>query len=239
MLFRSIDDTVWDPAADPHLAKHYSFRSLGSRTANRKAVQQRFGLDEDETAPLFSVVSRLVWQKGMDLLLSILPSVAATGAQIAVLGSGDRALERGVMEAVTDHPGQAAVVLGYDETLAHLLQGGADAILVPSRFEPCGLTQLCALRYGCVPVVARVGGLADTVIDANPAALGDGVATGFQFAPVSAEALADGISRAATLFRDQAQWRKVQRRGMTRRLGWDRAGEEYAALYRATVALPR
>ena len=132
---------------------------------------------------MLCVVSRLTWQKGMDILAALLDELVAAGAQLAVLGSGDAGLEGALHAAAARHPGRVGVVIGYDEALSHLMQGGCDAILIPSRFEPCGLTQLYGLRYGCVPVVARTGGLADTVIDANEAAVAAGVATGIQFAP--------------------------------------------------------
>jgi starch synthase len=185
---------------------------------------------------LFGVVSRLAWQKGLDLLLAELPALLAAGCQLALLGSGDLALEQGFAAAVAAHPGRIGCTFGYDESLAHLIQAGADAILVPSRFEPCGLTQLCALRYGAVPVVARVGGLADTVIDANEAALAAGVASGIQFGPVTRDALRDGIRRAVALWHDPAVWRCMQRNGMTADVSWRRPASHYASLYRDLLA---
>jgi starch synthase len=194
-------------------------------------VRERLGLDQDGS-PLFCVVSRLTWQKGIDLLLEALPRLIQLGGQLAVLGSGGPSLEAGFRDAARGHPGRVGGVFGYDEPLSHLLQGGADAIVIPSRFEPCGLTQLYGLRYGTVPVVARVGGLADTVIDANEAALEDGVATGVKFAPVTAEALIDGLVRAVELHADQERWQAVQRRGMSRPLGWPARAARYARIYR-------
>ena len=170
-ILNGIDDTVWNPATDVHLAARFDRRHLARRAANKAALQARLGLDAGPASPLFGVVSRLTQQKGMDLLLESLPAVLGGGAQLAVLGAGDKALEAGFAAAAAQHPGRVATVIGYDEALAHLLQGSVDALLVPSRFEPCGLTQLCALRYGAIPVVARVGGLADTVIDASEMAL--------------------------------------------------------------------
>jgi starch synthase len=149
-----------------------------------------------------------------------------------LLGAGDASLQAVFAAAAARHPGRVGVVFGYNEGLSHLLQGGADAILVPSRFEPCGLTQLYGLRYGAVPVVARVGGLADTLIDANDAAIAAGVATGFQFAPVTVEALEGALVRVASTYRDQAAWRSLQARGMATDVGWQRPARHYAALYR-------
>ena len=185
------------------------------------------------SGPLVAVVSRLTWQKGMDLLLAELPDLLAQGGQLALLGAGDAALQAEFATAAARHPGRVGAVIGYDEDLSHLLQSGADVILVPSRFEPCGLTQLYGLRYGCVPVVARVGGLADTVIDANDAAVAAGVATGFQFTPVTAGALRVALARAARTFRDKAVWRSLQERGMATDVSWRRPARRYAELYKA------
>ncbi|RME66359.1 MAG: glycogen synthase GlgA [Alphaproteobacteria bacterium] len=238
-ILNGIDIAVWDPAGDPHLAAPYTARRLAARKRNKAAIRQRFALAEDDAAPLFTVISRLTWQKGMDLLLAALPRLLSEGGQLALLGAGDATLEAQFAAAASSHPGRIGVVLGYDESLSHLLQGGADAILVPSRFEPCGLTQLYGLRYGTVPVVARVGGLADTVIDANDAALAAGVATGFQFAPVTVDALCMALTRAARCYRQPAVWRSLQRRGMASDVGWHRPATQYAALYEALAAKRR
>jgi starch synthase len=179
------------------------------------------------------VISRLTAQKGIDLLEAVAPEIVAGGGRLAVLGTGDASLEGAFVSLAARHPGQIGAIIGYDEALAHLMQGGCDAILIPSRFEPCGLTQLYGLRYGCVPVVARVGGLADTVIDANTAALAAGVATGVQFAPVDAAGLRSGLRRALALFAEPATWAAIQRQGMKADVSWDRSAARYAELYRA------
>jgi starch synthase len=145
-------------------------------------------------------------------------------------------LQAELVASATRHKGQVGVILGYDEALSHLMQGGADAILIPSRFEPCGLTQLYGLRYGTVPIVARTGGLSDTIIDANDAALAAGVATGFQFTPVTAESLTATLNRALKCFRDPAAWRALQKRGMAADVSWQRPAAQYAALYRSLLA---
>ena len=231
-IANGIDDTVWNPAADPAVLTPYSARRLPAKAANKTALQVELGLHVRVDAPLFCVVSRLTTQKGLDLLLGALPRLLARGAQLAVLGSGDRSLEDGFRRAAETHPGQVAVHIGYDEPLSHRLQAGADAIIVPSRFEPCGLTQLYGLRYGTLPVVSRVGGLADTVVDANESALRDGVATGFQFSPVDAWHLSSALDRACDLFADKLAWRRVQKRAMTRDVGWGVAAAAYLDLYR-------
>jgi starch synthase len=231
-ILNGIDPDVWNPATDTRLIARYDVTRLDDRVFNKKAVRRRFGLNDHESGPLVAVVSRLTWQKGMDLLLAELPDLLAQGAQLALLGAGDAALQDGFASAAARHPGRVGAVIGYDEDLSHLLQSGADVILVPSRFEPCGLTQLYGLRYGCVPVIARVGGLADTVIDANDAAIAAGVATGFQFTPVTAGALRAALTRAARTFRDKAVWRSLQERGMATDVSWRRPARRYAELYK-------
>lgn len=235
-ITNGIDETVWDPAVDPHLPVPFDASRLEAKAGDKRALQQRLGLAAEPGALLLAVVSRLTEQKGLDLLLTQLPALLARGGQLALLGSGQAWLEAGFRAAAAAHPGQVGCVFGYDEPLAHLIQGGSDAILMPSRFEPCGLTQLCALRYGTVPVVARVGGLADTVIDANEAALADAVATGIQFAPVTAEALGAALDRTFVLWADRPAWRRLQLRGMSRNVGWQPPAARYRALYQSLLA---
>ncbi len=235
-IANGIDDMVWNPAADPALTTFYSVRRLPAKATNKVALQVELELHVRVDAPLFCVVSRLTTQKGLDLLLHALPRLLGRGAQLAVLGSGERALEDGLRRAAEEHPGNVSVTIGYDEPLSHRLQAGSDAIIVPSRFEPCGLTQLYGLRYGTLPVVARVGGLADTVIDANGAALHDGVATGFQFSPVNAEQLAAALERACDLYADTLAWQRVVKRAMTRDVSWSSAAGAYANLYQQLTA---
>lgn len=235
-IVNGIDVELWDPRRDPHLAATYSAASSkAGRGANKRAVEARFLLEKGD-GPILCAVSRLTWQKGIDILADSLDDVVSAGARLAVLGSGDAALEGALLAGAARHRGRAGVAIGYDETLSHLMQGGCDAILIPSRFEPCGLTQLYGLRYGCVPVVARTGGLADTVIDANEAALSARVATGFQFEPASAEAFLDGVRRALEVYADPPAWRAVQRQGMKSDVSWDRSARKYAALYSSLLS---
>lgn len=229
-ILNGIDPRVWQPVRDPALAARYGPRSLAKRIANKRALETEFGLDRDE-GPLFVVITRLTWQKGMDVLADVLDHLVALGGRLALLGSGEAALESAFQAAAARHPGRIGVRIGYDEALSHRLQGGGDAILIPSRFEPCGLTQLYGLAYGCVPVVARTGGLADTVIDANLAAVQAGVATGIQFNGVTPAALARAISRAVDLFQRADVWRKLQRNGMQGDFSWSQSGKAYAQLY--------
>lgn len=230
-ILNGIDETVWDPAADLLLAEPYDRKHLERRAANKAALQAAMGLEVDALAPLLGVVSRLTWQKGMDLVLAALPALTEGGMQLALLGAGDKTLEEGFLSATQAWPGRVGAVLGYDEALAHRIQAGCDALLVSSRFEPCGLTQLCALRYGALPLVSRVGGLADTVIDANEAALAAGVANGLQFAPTTREALELAFARLGVLWRDRATWERMQHNAMTADVGWSRPARQYAALY--------
>jgi starch synthase len=235
-ILNGIDDEVWNPASDPRIAARYDTSSLASRAANKRELQARLGLAHDPGALVFGVVSRLSWQKGIDLVLAAVPTILAEGGQLGVLGSGERNIEDALRDQAVAHSGRVGCVFGYDEPLAHMIQAGADVLLVPSRFEPCGLTQLCALRYGAVPLVARVGGLADTVIDANPMAIAASAATGIQFAPVTAEMLAGAIRRAAALYREPHVWRRLQANGMATDVSWHAPARRYAALYRQVAA---
>jgi starch synthase len=235
-ILNGIDRREWDPAADPALAATYTPRSLARRTANKRAIEAEFGLDAADDGPLFVVISRLTWQKGMDVLPEVLDHLVGNGARLALLGTGDAAIEAALHAGAIRHPGRIGLRFGYDERLSHLLQGGGDAILVPSRFEPCGLTQLYGLAYGCVPVVSRTGGLADTVIDANVAALAAGTATGIQFSGVDYASLAAAISRAVALFREREAWQGLQRNGMAADFSWTSSGKAYAELYARLVA---
>jgi starch synthase len=233
-IVNGIDEALWNPANDAALAAPYDASHLARREGNRAALRRRFALAAS-AAPLFCVISRLAAQKGIDLLLAVLPRLLALGAQLIVLGSGEAALEGALTRWAETHPGRIGLHLGYDEALAHLLLAGSDAIIIPSRFEPCGLTQLYGLRYGTVPIVARVGGLADTVIDANLAALEAGVATGIVFAPHSEAALAEALARAVALHGVKARWQQMMRSGMAQHLGWSVRAAEYAELYRGLL----
>jgi len=235
-ILNGIDDKVWDPATDQHLALTYDRGSLERRAANKRALQERLGLRSDPDALLFGVVSRLSEQKGLDLVLAGLSRLLTEGAQLALLGAGDKALEESFQTARIVYPGQVGCVIGYDESLAHQIQGGSDALLVPSRFEPCGLTQLCAMHYGSIPVVSRVGGLADTIIDANELAIANGAATGFQFGPATLSAALDAIDRVKALWRDKEAWQRLQANGMGADLSWRRPARQYADLYRSLRA---
>ncbi len=236
-IVNGIDTEVWNPESDSALAATYTAATLKRRAANKRALEKRFGLDREDGL-LHGVVSRLTWQKGMDIFASSLNTLVASGARLALIGTGEAAIEKAILASAERHKGRIGAVIGYDEAVADLIQGGADTILVPSRFEPCGLTQLHGLRYGCVPVVARTGGLADTIIDANDAALATGSATGIQFTPVDGPSLEIALDRASRLYSDPVQWTAMQKRGMDTNVSWDRSAAAYAALFRNLLGAP-
>jgi starch synthase len=233
-ILNGIDPEVWNPRTDPALAARYNVETLTARRANKRAIEVGFGLTQGE-GPLFTVVSRLSLQKGMDVLADQIDTLVSLGARLALLGIGEPALEEKFRAAAIRHPGKVAVALGYNEKLSHLLQGGADAILIPSRFEPCGLTQLYGLTYGCVPVAARTGGLGDTIVDANEAALAQGVATGILFDDVTSDGLAHALQRAVSLYARPDIWGAIQAHGMREDLSWRQSGARYAELYARLV----
>lgn len=234
-IVNGIDTDVWNPETDTHIARPYAAGSLRQRAVNRRAVAERFGLVDDD-GPIFCVISRLTWQKGIDIITEVADWIVAEGGKLAVLGSGDQGLEGALLAASSRHRGRIGIVIGYNEPLSHLMQAGADAILIPSRFEPCGLTQLYGLRYGCVPVVARTGGLADTVIDANEAALAARVATGFQFTPINAEGLRLALRRVFKAWREPKIWARLQNQGMKSDVSWENSAARYADLYSSLIS---
>ncbi|MCA1444217.1 glycogen synthase GlgA [Ensifer sp. IC4062] len=233
-IVNGIDMEVWDPSSDPYIENHFSTRAPLRRLPNRQKLLDRFGLP-DTAGPVFATVNRLTWQKGMDLLASVVDEIVKGGGKLIVHGQGDAAIEDAFIEAARRFPHSVSVEIGYDEPLAHQIHAGADAMLVPSRFEPCGLTQLYALRYGCVPIVARTGGLSETIIDANDAALHAQVATGIQFAPVDANGLRLALRRAFRLFRRRRVWENLRRQGMRTDCSWHRSAAQYAELYGAML----
>lgn len=230
-IVNGIDLDIWDPSTDPHLARTYDVNSLRRKRDNRAVLLERFGLDPALDGPIFSAVSRLTWQKGFDLFAETADEVIHQGGTVIVFGQGDKDIEQALLDTASRFPGRMAVHVGYDEPTAHLIHGGSDAIVQPSRFEPCGLTQLYALRYGCVPVVSRTGGLSETIIDANDAAMSARVATGFQFHPVTSDGLRLALRRALHAYADPKMWARLQNQGMKARFSWERSAQQYAAVY--------
>ncbi|WP_431299608.1 glycogen synthase GlgA [Tabrizicola sp. BL-A-41-H6] len=230
-ILNGVDTSVWSPEAEP---VPYSVTSLAGKAKARADLCAEFGLEVP--GPLAIVVSRLTDQKGIDLLPAVIPDFVLGGGGLLVLGSGDPALEGAMRGLAAQFPGRVAVRIGYDEALSHRFFSGADAVLVPSRFEPCGLTQMYGLRYGTLPVVASVGGLADTVIGASPATLMAGVATGLQFHPVDALAFGQALSQLLTLHADTTTWTRLQANAMRHPVGWETSAKAYADLYERLIA---
>lgn len=230
-ILNGVDHAVWNFATDPHLETHSEARPPQRKASAKAALQRQLGLRVDPQALLIGVVSRLTAQKGIDLLLAVLPSLLRENVQLALLGSGDADLEAACRAQAAAAPQQVGVRFTYDETLAHRIIAGADVIAVPSRFEPCGLTQLYGLRYGSLPLVHRVGGLGDTVVDADAAALAADTATGFVFDAPTAPALEEAARRALALFRQPDRWQQLMRRAIAQDYSWHGAATTYAALY--------
>jgi starch synthase len=227
-ILNGVDTAVWSPETDPAIIA-YSARTLGRKAQNRAALLAEFGLEVP--GPLAIIVSRLTDQKGIDLIPGAVPDFVAAGGGLIVLGSGDPALEEAMRGLAARFAGRVAVRIGYDEGLSHRMFAGGDAVLVPSRFEPCGLTQMYGLRYGTLPVVAASGGLADTVIGTTPATLAAGVATGIVFAPTDGLALSLALRRLVELHADPAVWGRMQRNAMKQPVGWEASAAAYASLY--------
>jgi starch synthase len=225
-ILNGVDTGIWSPAAvDPA----FSINDMAGKAAHRMRLCDEFGLEVP--GPLAILVSRLTDQKGIDLLPAVLPPFIEAGGGIVVLGSGDPGLEAALREIARRHPGRVGLRIGYDEALSRRMFAGGDAVLVPSRFEPCGLTQMYGLRFGTLPVVASVGGLADTVIGVSPATLAAGVATGITFHPTDATAFGQALRKLADLHANPAQWAMVQANAMRAEVGWDASAAAYAALY--------
>jgi len=230
-ILNGIDERTWNPARDPHLVSPYSMRRLAHKAPNKAALQKEFNLPVYTDVAMLGLVSRLVHQKGVDILLDALPSLMELPLQLVVLGSGDAQYEQALRTQAARYPDRLAVLAGYDEAVAHRIQAGADLFLMPSRFEPCGLSQLYNLRYGTVPIVRRVGGLADTVVAASVANIAAGTATGIVFDEATAEALAGAVRRALALYRDRRSWKQIQLTGMRQDFSWRHSAGDYLRLY--------
>lgn len=230
-ILNGVDDAVWDPANDALVQPGYSADDLRGKAAAKARLQQRMGLKAQPDALLFCVVSRLTEQKGLHLLPGVVDELVRRGGQLAVLGAGDPLIEQALQHAAQRHPDAVGLHVGYDEALAHTLIAGSDVILVPSRFEPCGLTQLYGLRYGTLPLVRAVGGLVDTVTDSSLENIDGGSASGFVFQELSEADLLAAIRRAFALRRREADWRAVQRHAMALRFDWARAAADTLRVY--------
>ena len=234
-ILNGIDSQTWDPASDPHIPTPYDAGTLGGKALNKAALQQQLGLPSRQDCPLLGFVGRLVEQKGLELILPVLEDLLDTPAQLVILGRGDLRYEETLQALASRRPDALSVILDYDETLAHRIEAAADIFLMPSLFEPCGLNQLYSLRYGTVPVVRAVGGLADTVTDASGSALEEGVATGVVFAQPQPDDFLRAVGRAVALWQQPAVWQAVQRAAMAQDFSWQRSAERYLELYRSAI----
>ncbi|MEI7686240.1 MAG: glycogen synthase GlgA [Planctomycetota bacterium] len=236
-IVNGIDDDVWNPATDPNLPKNYDVDTVAvGKAACKLALQKHHGLVEDPRIPLLGVVSRLASQKGLDLVLSLMPKLLAQKVQLIVLGTGDAVYQQAFRALAKANPKSIGVTLGYAEPLAHQIEAGADFFLMPSQYEPCGLNQLYSLRYGTVPIVRATGGLADTVTDANAANVAAGRATGFVFVPFTVDSLLEAVTRGLTLYRQKPDaFRELQAAGMRQDWSWKRSAAEYQRVYQGLL----
>lgn len=234
-IVNGIDTDEWNPAADPAIVQAYTVRSLDKKAANKAFLQQKLGLDADPTVPLLGAVSRISYQKGLDMLLDIVPYLLEEPVQLVILGTGEAHLEHAFSQLAQDHPGKIAAFIGFDEKLSHLIEAGIDAFLMPSRFEPCGLNQMYSQRYGTPPIVHATGGLVDTVVDTTPATLEDGSASGFLFSESTSPALLQAIRRGLACYREPATWRRIQLAGMNRDFSWEGSAARYLELYQSLL----
>ena len=235
-IINGIDTKEWDPQHDPHLPHRYSTTGLNHKAMNKAALQQELGLAVEAHIPLVAIISRITYQKGSDLVLGVMHDLVREGVQFALLGTGDAAIEQAFVNLAERHPGRIAVTIGYAEDLSHRMEAGADMFLMPSRYEPCGLNQMYSQRYGTPPIAHATGGLADTIVNATPAHLATGDATGFLFREMTHPACAETVRRAVKLYRDTPVWRQLQTAGMQRDFSWQKSAAAYLKLYRSLIA---
>jgi len=231
-IINGIDLDQWNPKIDPRIAQNYSANSLLKKKHNKTAIQKKVGLPEDPSIPMISLISRLVDQKGIDLVIKCLQSLTQFPMQFVLLGAGHKGYEHQLKNLSLAHPDKISVTIGYDEDFAHLIEAGADMFLMPSRFEPCGLNQLYSQRYGTLPIVRNTGGLADTVIDTMPESIDDQTATGFVFEESTVGAMLEAIKRALYIYEDKKTWQKIQKNAMKKDFSWQQSAKQYLALYR-------
>jgi starch synthase len=227
-ILNGIDDHLWNPRTDPFITHHYDQNSLAVKLDCKNALQRDVGLPERSNTPVIAMISRLTSQKGFDLVEEMFDSLMERDVQIVLLGNGDPRFERFFQTAVERYPGRVAVEIGFNESLAHRMEAGADLFLMPSLYEPCGLNQMFSLKYGTIPVVRAIGGLKDTVQDYHAE---NQTGTGFVFQPYASQALLAAIDRALAVFRDEHAWTELRRRAMAMDYSWDRSARIYSNLY--------
>ncbi|MDO9105330.1 MAG: glycogen synthase GlgA [Methylovulum sp.] len=230
-IINGIDMDQWNPETDAYIAKRYGVASLTDKQANKEALQQQLTLPVNAELPVVALISRLVEQKGIDMVLDCLPEMMTMPMQFVLLGAGDKDYEQRLQNLARLYPDKMALTLGYDEALAHTITAAADIFLMPSRFEPCGLNQMYSQRYGTIPIVRKTGGLADTVIDATPQTIADNTATGIVFTEASSGALIEAIKRSMLLYSNRKIWNKMQIDAMQKDFSWQRSAEQYLDLY--------
>lgn len=231
-ILNGIDPKEWNPATDANIPKPYDAKNLKGKAASKLELQKRMGLRIDPAIPLFGLVSRFTYQKGLDMVLDIAPQLIGLPAQLVLLGTGDAAMQRAALELSHRHSGKISAYVGFDEGLSHLIEAGTDIFLMPSRFEPCGLNQMYSQCYGTPPVVHATGGLADTVVDCSEATLADGSASGFVFGSGRTTSnLLSAVLRAVVAYNDKKTWKAVQINGMNKDFGWSKSAAAYLAIY--------
>jgi starch synthase len=227
-VLNGIDTAVWNPQTDPHLAARYGLLTLERKIANKRLLKRKLELEGPDDVPLLGCVTRITHQKGVDLIAKAIPQLAQLPAQIVIVGTGDREMTAQLQAAQAQLPESVGVFFAFDEILAHQVEGGADAFLMPSRFEPCGMNQMYSQRYGTPPIAHATGGLVDTIVDDDGTAADS---TGFLIRKPTAEALVQGVRRAVEVYRDAPRWKRLQVRGMARDFGWGPAARAYARIY--------
>jgi starch synthase len=235
-ILNGIDTKEWDPETDPMISENYSLNSLKGKVKNKQALLDYFKmpqLKDSKGTPviLFGLIARLAGQKGIDLLLNALPEMVKTPMQMVILGSGDHWLEAQLQNWADQYPDKIGLFTGYDESLSHQIEAGSDAFLMPSHFEPCGLNQLYSLRYGTLPIVNNVGGLADTVVSATPTTIVNKTATGFKFDHSLGETLNQAVNEAMSIYQDNKQWQQIIKTAMSQEFTWQQSAREYVKLY--------
>lgn len=230
-ILNGVDETIWHPKDDRYINDHYKLKAMTGKKKNKEKLQKYFNLPVKNEALLFVMVTRLTEQKGVDLLIESADEIVDQGGQLIILGSGCSQLEQGIKDLSQKYPKNIAIKIGYDEALSHLIIAGGDVILVPSRFEPCGLTQLYGLKYGTLPLVRATGGLADTVVNSSSENIKNRIATGFVFKDANAESLRQSIDNAFALWQKQRLWFSVRTIAMEQDFSWRVAALHYEALY--------